>query len=348
MAERHDLLGSIAATIKDYRAGEIPQPTPQHVDRWISQFGGAVQVPMLREMQHVLSQTYFAETDVRTIFESLIDDKKVAGDPPCQFWRTAHLFDIQEHGHSQAEVRKFFGTALKARCGLDIDTCGSDGGPFVYLDDALFSGGRVGEDLTAWIEGDAPANGIVHVIVIVGHRLGEYLCKRRLREVAAGQGKDLTFSFWASVWFENRKACKDTSVVLWPATLPEDTELSAYMAEERKFPFEPRHPGGRVEPAIFSSEEGRQLLEREFLLAGVRIRNACQNPSRAMRPLGFSAFGLGFGSLIATFRNCPNNTPLALWWGDADASLGHPFRSWYPLLPRKTYAQETELDALPL
>jgi hypothetical protein len=35
---------------------------------------------------------------------------------------------------------------------------------------------------------------------------------------------------------------------------------------------------------------------------------------------------LGFGSLIVTFRNCPNNTPLALWAGDP----------WYPLFPRIT------------
>ncbi len=302
---------------------------------------------MLREMDHVLSQTYFAETDVRRIFESLIDNKKLAGDAPCDFWRTAHMLDIQLRGNSQTEVRQFFGSALKVRCGHEIDGCGLDGGPFVYLDDALFSGARVGDDLVAWIDEDAPAAGIVHVIVIVGHRLGEYLCKKRLKAVALSLGKNLTFNLWAGVWFENRLANRNTSEVLWPATLPEDAELSAYMAEEQKFPFQARTPGGKLENAIFSSEEGRQLLEQQFLLAGVRIRNACQHPSRSLRPLGFSAFGLGFGSLIATFRNCPNNAPLALWWGDANARPGHPFRSWYPLLPRKTYGQEVELDALP-
>jgi hypothetical protein len=34
---------------------------------------------------------------------------------------------------------------------------------------------------------------------------------------------------------------------------------------------------------------------------------------------------LGFGSTIVTFRNCPNNAPLAFWAGDP----------WYPLFPRK-------------
>jgi hypothetical protein len=35
---------------------------------------------------------------------------------------------------------------------------------------------------------------------------------------------------------------------------------------------------------------------------------------------------LGFGSLIVTFRNCPNNAPLAFW-------VDSP---WYPLFPRTT------------
>jgi hypothetical protein len=112
------------------------------------------------------------------------------------------------------------------------------------------------------------------------------------------------------------------------------------MAAEQKFPFEPRTTGGKLEHPIFSSEEGRQLLERELLLAGMRIRSFSQNPSKALRPLGFSPFGLGFGSMIATYRNCPNNVPLALWWGDSAAEAGHPFSKWRPLLPRKTYAQE--------
>lgn len=36
MPERNDLTASIAATIQDYRAGEIVALTPAHVDRWVS------------------------------------------------------------------------------------------------------------------------------------------------------------------------------------------------------------------------------------------------------------------------------------------------------------------------
>jgi hypothetical protein len=44
---------------------------------------------------------------------------------------------------------------------------------------------------------------------------------------------------------------------------------------------------GNVGPAgIFSSEAGRYLLEEQFLIAGVKIRNMCPNLPLAARPLG--------------------------------------------------------------
>ena len=76
----------------------------------------------------------------------------------------------------------------------------------------------------------------------------------------------------------------------------------------------------------------------------MRIRGFCQNPNPIMRPLGFSSFGVGFGSTIVTYRNCPNNAPLALWWGDPNAHHNHPFSRWYPLLQRRTYEREVNLD----
>ena len=95
-----------------------------------------------------------------------------------------------------------------------------------------------------------------------------------------------------------------------------------------------RNAGGAL--GVFSSEAGRQLLESEFLIAGVKIRTLTQSPKDFIRPLGLGNFGVGFGSLLVTYRNCPNNCPLALWWGDPEATSGA--LHWYPLLSRKTYA----------
>jgi hypothetical protein len=73
MAERDDLLASIAGTIKDYRAGEIAQPMPAHVDRWISQFSADVQVPMLRELDFVFKRTYYSRARVVQLWTTLVN-----------------------------------------------------------------------------------------------------------------------------------------------------------------------------------------------------------------------------------------------------------------------------------
>lgn len=346
MSKRRDLLHSVAHTIADYRAGEIAEATPDHVDRWISQFDEAVQIPLLHEIDHVFKKTYFSKKFVTTLFANQINNTKLAGEQPCDFWRSAHMLDIQQHGRSQAEIRALFGEALHDVCNIKIDECGTDGGAFIYLDDVLFSGMRIGNDLSAWIESDAPARATVHILVIATHFLGDWQCRERLKKDAAAAGKQIKFNFWAGRRLENRLTHRNMSEVLWPTAIPEDAAVKAYIAEEKRFPFHPRQPLSQIKHAIFSSEESRQLLERELLLAGMRIRSFSQAPSPALRPLGFGAFGLGFGSMIVTFRNCPNNTPLALWWGDPNAAPGHPFRNWYPLLPRKTYGSEGDFLAI--
>lgn len=341
---RADLLASIAATIADYRSGELPKPDQAHVDRWVNQFDGPVQIALLREVDHVFKQTYFSSEFVSNWFADKIKRKELAGANPCEFWKASYLLNIQQRGHSQEEILALFGEHLAAQCGITVDQCGAAGGAYIYLDDMLFSGTRIGTDLKAWITDEAPAIATVHILVIAAHRLGEWQCIKYLKSVAAAAEKRIDFHCWTAVRFENRKKYRNKSEVLWPAVLPDDAGLKAYMAQDERYPFESREAGGKLENNVYSSEEGRQLLEREFVLAGIRIRNGCQDPKRWMRPLGFSAFGLGFGAMIVTFRNCPNNCPLALWWGDPEATSG-PFH-WYPLLPRKTYGAAFDFDEI--
>jgi hypothetical protein len=335
MSERSDLLKSIAGTIKDYRAGEIAESTPEHVDRWVKQFNEDVQVPLLRELDHVLKQTYLTKTWVSRFLSKLVKNKDLAGADPCAFWSKANFLRIQQDGHSQEEMLELFDESLKKQCGITVADCGKPTGDYIYIDDVIFSGNRVGNDLATWIENDAPAKATVHVVVAAMHTLGEYFLENRMKKVIADSGKEINIKYWRAKNIENRKYFKNDSEVLWPTDVPDDPAVQAYMKKPHKFPLDPRKAGGKLGP--FSSEEGRQLLERELLIAGVAIRNFSQNPKDILRPLGFSAFGLGFGSMIVTFRNCPNNCPLALWWGDPDADPGHPFSKWYPLHPRKTY-----------
>ena len=81
------------------------------------------------------------------------------------------------------------------------------------------------------------------------------------------------------------------------------------------------------------------MLEQEFLKAGAKIKyELCPDLKENHWPLGYDVFKcVGFGSLLVTYRNCPNNCPLVLWAG----------APWFPLFPRKTNTQSA-IDTLSL
>lgn len=335
MTERNDLLASIAHSIRTYREGEIHPPTPDHVDRWASQFSPAQQLPFLREFDHVIRHSFVEKSDVISFFDELLPHTDLVGGNPAAYWAASNFLRIQQDGQSQKHMTALLGERLKAKFNLDIAKCGSPNGDFIYLDDVLFSGNRVASDLEKWVANDAPQKAVLQIILIAFHTGGQYyLSSTRLKNAIAESKKDITFKFWRILEIHNQANKKHVSDVLWPASIPEIQEVQAYVDGEQRFPHQIRPPGGKT--MFFSSEDGRQVLEQEFLIAGVKIRSKIANPGRMLRPLGFSMFGVGFGSLIATYRNCPNNCPLALWWGDPDAKSG-PL-NWYPLLPRKTYS----------
>lgn len=335
MSERDDLLLSVATEIETYRAGELPKPTPQHVDRWLSQFTPSQQLPFLREFEHVIKQTFINRKNVKDFLRNLVTNDDLAGNDPTEYWQSANFLNIQKNGQSQSEMIKLFSICLEDECELDLYECGDEDGDYIYLDDVMFSGNRVGNDLEAWIVKDAPRSAKVHVIVAAWHTLGRFLTGQKLDKVIAQSGKKITITYWRSLSVENQRVNKNISGVLWPTVAPNTAEVRAYMALPSKYPFDPRQPSA-TPIAPFSSEAGRQVLEGEFFIAGAKIRAKSGNPKPSIRPLGFSPFGVGFGSLLATYRNCPNNCPLAMWWGDPNATSGA--LHWYPLLPRETYA----------
>lgn len=326
MTERSDLLDAIAAQVADYREGDFAQPDSKHVDRWVRQFGEDVQVPILREMNHVLGRTYFSRAGAKNFLARLFSAEKLVGADPCKFWSGVRFLDIQGGGASQKEMLALFAHILKSKCGFDTSSCGKNPDVFVYLDDAIFTGNRVRRDLENWIERDAPKEAKVHVISIALHSGGQNYARNRIHLAAQKAGKKIETHWWMAIELEDRRAYTDSSDVLRPVLIPADADVQAYVDAMTYKPHlrTAGQPGGK---AIFSGDAGRQLLEQEFLKAGVRIRKLCPNLGDTQRPLGHMTLEtLGFGSMIVTFRNCPNNAPLALWAGDP----------WYPLFARST------------
>ena len=333
------LLESIAETVKDYRDGEIAKPSPEHVEKWVAQFDKPVREPLLNELDHVLKHTYIPRANVLAFLKRVLTDKKLAGEKPCDFWKNVGILDIQKGGQSQKEMVAMFGAVMKKTCGFDASGCKASNGTFVYLDDVVFTGNRVLNDLRAWIAGPAPKKAHVHIITMAYHRGGQWYAGKELTKAATDAKKDITRTWWRILELEDRKTYINASDVLRPRALPDDADVKAYAEGVSKpYAITYRSADSVGENKFFSSEKGRALLEQEFLRAGVRIRKICPNLNENQRPLGNMLLkSLGFGSMIVTFRNCPNNTPLAFWAGDP----------WYPLFPRKTNKKTINWDEIP-
>ncbi|MGO6723082.1 hypothetical protein ACC717_09515 [Rhizobium ruizarguesonis] len=325
MTERDRLLQSIATITADYRAGELAAPSPQHVDRWVSQFPQAVQQPILAELEHVFGETYIAKKDVEKFLSTLVKSEKIAGADPASFWRNVKFLNIQGAGNSQREMLEIFGEKLQKHYDIEISDCRESPTAFVYLDDVVFTGGRVRTDLTSWINTSAPPETTVHIITMGLHNGGNWYANQEIAKVAKAAEKSIKLQWWRGVQIEDRKSHTDTSDVLRPTMIPNDPVTQAYI---NSLGFAPvlRQPGSVGVKKFFSSEEGRSLVEQEFLKIGAHIRTIAPNLGIYQRPLGNMVLKTpGFGSMIVTFRNCPNNAPLALW-------VGAP---WYPLFARK-------------
>jgi hypothetical protein len=324
------LAASISTTAADYRKYELGPLTPNHVTTWVHQFDPEDCLPILTELDHVLKKTYFSEAAVTKFLQELATEPKLVGADPVAFWKAAGVLDIQQGGNSQTEMLERLEAVLKGQLGITLKECKSSSGNFVYLDDAVFTGNRVRRDLEPWIESSAPQKATIHVIVNALHA-GSYYAAQQLDKASKKAGKDITVTWWRVRFIENRKFYRNQSEVLWPSELPEDEEDEvaryAKVLSDAGYPPEKRAQGGTPKDGVFSGEAGRALLERVFLKAGVRIRSICPNLKESARPLGFSLLKtLGFGATVVTYRNCPNNCPLALWAGDP----------WYPLFRRKT------------
>jgi len=326
MPKMTDLLESVATLIADYRKGEIATIDAQHVERWINQFDEDVRKPILAELIHVLGKTYCTKANVLKFLGAVLTNKKLVGDDPCAFWKSAKFLDIQGGGNSQHEMLELFSQQLKKECGFDIGKCGDKAARFIYLDDVLFTGNRIRNDLVAWVNNDAPASADLYVITIGLHSSGQYYANGHIAAAAKAASKTIKVHWWHAVKIEDRRSETNVSDVLRPTMIPEDELSKAYVAAMQHAPVF-RTPGNVGGLAFFSSDEGRILLEQEFLKAGCRVRSICPHLGVYQRPLGNMVLEtLGFGSMIVTFRNCPNNAPLALW-------AGNP---WIPLFPRKT------------
>ena len=95
-----------------------------------------------------------------------------------------------------------FSDILKRQCGFQVDNCGTEPHTFVYLNDAIFSGGRVKQDLVNWIKVEAPDKAKIHIIVIASHQ-GSYYNRNKINEAIKLSDKKISLRWWHGTKEEN-------------------------------------------------------------------------------------------------------------------------------------------------
>jgi len=327
----------IADIIEGYRDGEFGTYDSSHVERWIAQFDEDEQETVLLETLKILKKNYITADKFTQFINDLIKLDSVHNGDISNYWKSVSLLDIQKNGSSQDELNDILVQAISERYGVS-GVIGKDSDEYIYLDDFIFSGNRLLSDMQNWIVDIAPNECRVCVITIGYFIYGQWSTQEKLKKIAKESGKNIEFVFVSYEEFrlENRLSRKDCSEVFWPTE--SITSLDGYGDWFSSENFNPKYRQGNGRRNEVFSNSRREDYEQIMFKYGLKIMSFSSQNSVVVKPLGYSTFrGFGFGSTVFSFRNCPNNNPLAFWWGDPTANSSHPFSKWYPLLQRKTY-----------
>ena len=338
-----ELVTQLAGILKDYRSDEGLNPTPQIIKKWISQFTPQNQQVILKEMIHIFDKMYVSEQEIDKFLLGLITNENLTNNNPKLFWSNISLLNIQKDGQSQNIMVEKFKKLLWQELKINVAINDYSKSHYIYLDDFLFSGMKLRTDLTTFMQ-HAPYNAKIDTIYIGYFTSGKYYVKDKW--LKDNNSKNLNIRIWRLIELENKNNCQNSSDILLPTNdiLHYDI-VNEYLKKQEKYTIrntsqQPNyHCGGNN---IFSSEENRIIVEREFTLAGLKINSSIHDEKKKLywKPLGITSLkGLGFGATVLTYRNCPNNTPLALWWGDWNNNA-----VWTPLFQRKIYARKTTIN----
>ncbi len=336
---RDELLKSIASIIQDYRSGEIERITPSHIDKWVKQFRAEDQIIILQEMNHLLKLKHFylSNDSVKKYVQRFLSNQELFGLNPKTSLMSTNFLHIQKEGKSQTEIIKVIDEVLFNNYNLRISQCGGSD-IYAYVDDGLFSGNRLCDDIIPWLENTAPNNCKIIIYHIVRYNQGYNYAMKKILPVA--RKKNIKGKGFTNIPLDNEREREST--IIWPQRVIGDLSIDKYCVWLEKKCNEKglsvplfRNKGTPPKETLFSSSQNRDIVERAFLEVGAKLVITAKDPNRYVRPLGFDKLlSLGFGALFVTYRNISNNCPLALWYGDPESAI-RQLRSWYPLFPRK-------------
>lgn len=327
----------ISAIIQNYRNGDVGKLDTEHVLRWVNQFEAQDQLLVLSETKNILDRNYLSEKKVNESIDIILSPNNTNNNDPVGFWSNCSLLEIQINGKSQSALIEKFTQRLQKKYGI-TPKINQKSNTYVYLDDFLFSGNRIQNDVTKLLQTSDIDNCNIIFMTFGYFQSGQFSTSNNLKKLFDSLKRNIRISYtnFEGYDLENRLTYKNSSEVFWPTqNVLHIPEVNHYLSKFNKMPT--FRDNLLLNNRVFNPVV-REQFELAMLKAGVKILSFCKDPSRVVKPLGYSSFdGFGFGSTVFTYRNCPNNNPLAFWWGDKTKPSTHPFSKWYPLLERKTY-----------
>lgn len=324
------LIDEIVLTCRDYRSDDGFEFNKEHVIKWVEQFEVSTRTDILTEMNHLLKTSYVSKKNMLDFFESVLDYIRENYSN-----RNIVFLDCQNKGHSQSELKLLFEKYIKDN-NITIGNSSKEK-LWIYLDDFVFTGNTAVRDIRKLKE---ISFSDILIVSIAIHSKAEYYIEHTI-DVPVLRIHTL----------ENNKNNTTKKIdVIWPSSF-ESPKLDEYIDQIEDLHKDDAHKttdklfcdNNYDIEHLFSNDNSRQVFEKEFILAGIKLITKANNPHRSMKPLGYDyKKTLGFGSPLVSFRNCPNNCPLVMWYGTTEnkSNISSILNSWYPLFPRKTNDQK--------
>lgn len=295
----------LASFVDQYQGGHVSD-AEKHVAGWLKMFREPEVVA--DELAHVLRRSFLTRGQAAAEIAGWLANPKKVSRGRISSWDEATFIEVAVGGGSQHAVLDLFDEAAAENEEESIRS--RAGGLFVYTDDVSVQGWRILNDLTPWMEHEAPSE--FELLILLQRRLvgREQYVTNTLRERARSAGKKLPRIIW---WCNEEFSSADCYS---PAAIPENEDVAAWVNKGNV--QLPALRTGTGTGRFFTSDAARRTIESEFLIAGTRIlaRNRNLQQKKHMRPLGNTTWPwapLGIGVPIVTWRNCPNSAPLALW-----------------------------------
>lgn len=328
------LVKEVVDIAHDYQNCEFNE---KHVNKWLRQFPESYHEVILRELVFTLAKIYVSKSQMISYVESVMKTKMIFSESMDNY----RFLNIQDTGTSQVDLLNMIKTSIGEN--FDLKIVESDEvvelieGSYVYIDDVFYTGNRLKRDIQRWAAkiDDITKVKKLNVIYYIVHTKNYDYIKKELQKILPNAD--------IKIWFKKKLNNSIKDLINYDAYLPSDkykfsSEATKYIDEidnertdkQRDFIKLIRPDGTINNSEYFNDDEDRKLLEHLFFEYGVEISENVVNKS--FKAMGYDfQDSLGFGSIVITYRNAPNNSPLVLWWGNSTLN------NWYPLFPRIVY-----------